>query len=176
MLSNQFIKTLAPILDWSSILNESSFIFKNLQQQSDSTKVQMEYLAHHSRNKPFKWKCEVSQIKKQSPVECEIFPLVSFPPSAHLAFFFLLCHLPRPATPTSPTPPQASPAQLSQPQPSPTSPASQAKKLKKTLKPQSAGSEPFSYLLIFFSPGRWSSNQVHSCVLGQTTCSHCISS
>lgn len=109
--------------------------------------------------------------KKQSPVECEIFPLVSFPPSAHLAFFFLLCHLPRPATPTSPTPPQASPAQLSQPQPSPTSPASQAKKLKKLSNLSQPDLSPF---LTYLSFSHQAGGQAIRCIVACSAKQHVV--
>ena len=60
MLTNQFIRTMAPILDWSSIFNPNSFVLRNLLEQSDATSAQIEYLAHKTRNKHFKWKCEVT--------------------------------------------------------------------------------------------------------------------
>jgi len=59
-LTNQFIKTIGPILDWSSIMNPDSFIFKNLIDQSESVQPQLEYLASKHKNKAFRMKCEAN--------------------------------------------------------------------------------------------------------------------
>ena len=59
-LATQFLGCVGPILDWSSIINDDSYIYKTILRDSPPHLTMARFLVDHTRNQPFRMKCEGS--------------------------------------------------------------------------------------------------------------------
>lgn len=58
VLANQFLRSLAPVLDWSSIAVPSSFVYNSIIRDSPSVSAMVDFLVVKTKNQPFRLKCE----------------------------------------------------------------------------------------------------------------------